>query len=66
MHEEDLDDEEEEVRRLGCNEENVKDESGKTEESTEEEREKECFNMLINECVCNDFYNVSDGALSET
>ena len=58
LYEEELDDEEEEVCRLRCNEEKVKDKSSKTEESTEEEREKEHFNMLIDECVCNDFCNV--------
>ena len=57
MYEEDLDDKEEEVCRSRCNEETVK-ESSKAEQSTEEEREKEDFNVLINERVCNDFYNV--------
>ena len=58
MYEEDVDDEEEEVCHLRCNNEKVKEKTSKNEELTENECEQECFNLLIDEHAWNNLHNV--------
>ena len=57
LHDEDLDDEEEEVCLSRCNDEKRKG-SSKNEELTEHECEQDFFNLLIDEHVCNNLHYV--------
>ena len=58
LHEEDLDDEEDEVCLLRCNDEKRAEHSRNDKELTEHEYEIDFFNLLIDECVCNNLCNV--------
>ena len=44
--------------RLRHNNEKIKEKSRKNEELTENKHEQECFNLLIDECVCNNLHNI--------
>ena len=46
------------MRRLRHNDEKHKEKSSKNEELTENECEQECFNLLIDEHVCNNLHDV--------
>ena len=58
LYEEDSDNEEEEVCRLRNDDDKVKEKSNETDILTEKEHEQEHFNLLIDECACNDSCNV--------
>ena len=59
MCEDDLDNEEEEVCHGDGENNNDKAKTlNEPKESTEKEHEQECFELLIDECMCNNLHNV--------